>query len=437
MNKKIITTLKDNEDNFNTNTVIQINGTIYTNYISSPSHELPSEIVPSIMNKNIKVPNIYTSGNNVKTIKIQNLYNSSSNIDVSKVLGPTVSKIIGKNPILETGYFLYDRSSLLDKLSDYGEKLYKTIGTDKRKQYIQHNFEFEPPLIDKFYINIEDNILEVIIDFFKNFGFPFDNKISTNLISHSFPYYMIETKVIPSLLLIYIVNKIYNNITFLETKNLENYEKRKLNNITNQLYSLENLLYTDVDKIDIDFEFEEDIKGKLSYFLEDYKTNLLDMINHYSNRFSPIQLHTYFDYTTYNNTTIPISENLLELVWYICKDRVLSNFGLVKTKKCLCCGKKLPDGQLLYCSEECRKKKGGRNTTKNNKKNLILEILEKCENYIFADSSINKKLLEFQELKSSRKIDNIDDHDYLIKELKSFKQKIDKAILDKKYKSRN
>ncbi len=416
MNKKIINTLEDNENNFSTNIVIQTNGKIYKDYISSPSHILPSEIVPT--------PNILTK-------KIEN-------IDISKVVGPTVSTIIGKNPIIETGFFLYDRSDLLKKLSNYGEKLYNIVDIDRCKQYIQYDFEFEPPLIDKFYINIDNNILKIIINFFKEFGFPFNNKLSTNLISHSFPYYMIETKVIPSLLLIYITNTIYNHITFLESKDLKNYDKRKLNNITKQLYSLENVFYSDIDKIDVDFEFEENLTSKLSDYLENCKKTLLNIINHYSSRFSPIQLYTYLDYTTYNNTTIPISDSLLELVWFICKDNVLSDFGLTKTKKCLCCGKKLTDNQIDYCSKTCREKKGGRNTTKSNKKNLISEMLEKYKDYIFEDSSINEKLLEFQELKNSGKIDNIDDHDYLInKELKPFKEKIEKAIFYKKYKLKN
>lgn len=413
MNKKVITTLEYNEDNFNTNTIIQSNGIIYSDYIACPSHSRPSKIVSTF----------------------DKLTGKTINIDESEILGPTHSAVYEKGKIIEFGFFIYNCLDLLKEFSYYGEKLYYIVNIDNYSNYIKDISKLKEMLnFDRNCINIDSTILEIIIDFFKEFGFPFNNKISTNLITNTFPYYLIESTVIPSLLLIYIVNTIYNDITFFETINLDGYDKEKLNEIANRLYSLASLFFSDVDIINFDND-ENLFKDILSTYLEDYKINLLNIINEYSSIFSPINFHTYFNYALDKYTSIPISDNIFDLVWNICKDNILSNFGLLKTKKCLCCGKKLINKQIKYCSATCRKNKGGMNSTKINKKNFIIELFEKYKNYIFDDYSINEKLLEFKKLIDTKKIDNIDEHKYLIKkDLEPFRKKIEKAVLDKKYK---
>ena len=74
------------------------------------------------------------------------------------------------------------------------------------------------------------------------------------------------------------------------------------------------------------------------------------------------------------------------------------------------------------------KKHDSRKNTQQNKKNIILDILEISKNYIFTDTSIVLKLLEFKELKATGKIENIEEHKYKIKELKKLKSNIQLEI---------
>ena len=79
---------------------------------------------------------------------------------------------------------------------------------------------------------------------------------------------------------------------------------------------------------------------------------------------------------------------------------------------------KLNDGQKIYIP---------------NKKEKISKMYTKGKDYIFEDFSINEKMIEFEELINTGKINNIDEHKYLIKtELDPLEEKINEAIKNKK-----
>ena len=410
MKKEILSEL-NNDDTFNINSVIQINGIIYEDYISCPSQDLTTE----------KITNT-----SILTAK-------ETEIDISKIFGPTTSKVKAKGAIKEIGYFVYDSPRLIESFSNYGEKLYNIIDTNSCQNYILSNLNSEPPLIDKFYMDIKDSILDIIIHFFKEFGFPFDNKITTHYITNTFPYYLIEYKIIPYLLLIYIVNTISKNITFLETQNLSDDDGTILTDIFKELNTFKKIFNINTHLFENKLVDTNEYSDELNRLLDYYKYDLLDIINQFPA--TSIIPHTYFDYNSNENKIISKSDNLLDLVWSTCRDIVLSNFKLVKIRKCLYCNKRLTGKQSKYCSRRCREIYGGRHTTKRNKKELILKIYEKYKNYNFEYSYINEKILEFKELINSGKIDNIDEHNYPIKtELVPLEKKIIEAINNKKFK---
>ena len=408
MKKEILSELYS-DATFDINSVIQINGIIYEDYIACPSQDLTTEKITTI--------NILTSKEN--------------EIDISKILGPTTSMIKAKGVIKESGYFVYDAPLLLEELSNYGNELYNNIDTNSCKNYILNNLKKEPPLIDKLYIDIKSTILNIIINFFREFGFPFANKITNNYSTNTFYYYFIEYQVIPYLLLIYIVNTIYKNITFLETKDLTDDDGTILNNIFNQLNTFKEIFNINTNlfenKLVDTYNYYDEIKRLLGF----YKIDLLNIINQFPA--TSIIQHTYFDYDSEKNKTISKSDNLLDLVWSICRDVILSNFELVKTRKCKNCGKRLTGKQSRYCSTKCRDAHGGGATTKKNKKEKISKMYTKGKDYIFEDFSINEKMIEFEELINTGKINNIDEHKYLIKtELDPLEEKINEAIKNKK-----
>lgn len=409
--EKIILSELNNDDTFDINSVIQINGIIYEDYISCPSQDLTT--------KKITNTSILTA--------------KETEIDISKIFGPTTSKVKAKGAIKEIGYFVYDSPRLIESFSNYGEKLYNIIDTNSCQNYILSNLNSEPPLIDKFYMDIKDSILDIIIHLFKEFGFPFDNKITTHYITNTFPYYLIEYKIIPYLLLIYIVNTISKNITFLETQNLSDDDGTILTGIFKELNTIKKIFNINTHLFENKLVDTNKYSDELNRLLDYYKYDLLDIINQFPA--TSIIPHTYFDYNSNENKTISKSDNLLDLVWSTCRDIVLSNFKSVKIRKCLHCGKILTGKQSKYCSRRCREIYGGRHTTKRNKKELILKIYEKYKNYNFEYSYINEKILEFKELINSGKIDNIDEHEYLIKtELVPLEKKIIEAINNKKFK---
>ena len=410
MKKEILSEL-NNDDTFNINSVIQINGIIYEDYIACPSQDLTT--------KKITDTSILTA--------------KETEIDISKILGPTTSMVKAKGAIKEIGYFVYDSPKLIESFSNYGEKLYNIIDTNSYQNYILNNLNSEPPLIDKLYMDIKDSILDIIIHFFKEFGFPFDNKKTTYYITNTFPYYLIEYKIIPYLLLIYIVNTISKNITFLETQNLLDDDGTILTDIFKELNTFKKIFNINTNlfenKLVDTNEYSDELKRLLGY----YKFDLLRIINQFST--TSIMQHIYFDYNSNENKTISKSDNLLALVWSTCRNIVSSNFKSVKIKTCLNCGKRLTGKKSKYCSRSCREIYGGRHATKRNKKELILKIYKKYKNYNFEDSYINEKILEFEELINTGKIDNIDEHDYYIKtELVPLEKKIIVAINNKKFK---
>ena len=70
---------------------------------------------------------------------------------------------------------------------------------------------------------------------------------------------------------------------------------------------------------------------------------------------------------------------------------------------------------------------------KKNKKEKISKMYTKGKDYIFEDLSRNEKVIEFEELINTGKINNIDEHKYLIKtELDPLEEKINEAIKNKK-----
>ncbi|MBQ3414095.1 MAG: hypothetical protein IJH39_01835 [Clostridia bacterium] len=424
MNKTIIKELNPYES-FDINSVIHCNGVIYSDYTYRFSSSEQSNIKLSYRKITAEILS-------PKIIKNKN---------ISNIIFP-LNMVVGQVPI-ETGNFLYNRSELVEQIIIYAKKLFNIIrDTNVIKMYVNRlNDSLLPPL-KNLYDNIEFEKLNIIIDFFKEFGFPFNN-INNEKTSYSgVSYDLIEGKIIPSLLIIYIVNTIYEHITFLETANLFNENLDTVTNIIYELFEYEKLFNTNTKEIKIDLNVDltkinyDNFKLKLDYQLFDYKINLIEIINLFSNKFLAPKKHTFYSYDEDKNVSILKSDNLLDLAWAICSNKILTEFKLGKKKICRKCHLEfIAKTDDVYCNK-CKttisnsEKQG---VTKNNKKRYILELLE-YENYIFDDNDINIKIQEYKELKVSGKIDNIDGHDYKIKtELKPLKSKIQNEIHLNKY----
>lgn len=415
----------DNE--FNSNSIIHSNGIIYSNYVGSPMQSFPSEPI---------------SIKNILTQKIEN-------IDLKDIYKRTISQVVGKEPIADQGFFVYDKSDLLKLISKYGKELFDIMDLFEVKNYIYNSTNIENSVVDKLYIDIKSNKLNVVIDFFKEFGFPFNNinEINPSIIIPTFQYSLIESQVIPSLLLIYMVNSIYDIIKFLENDKKLEYEE----NIIDDLDKYVKILYENFDTISFDesiIEIKNEIlelrtknnndenkyikkyNDRLQNQLFDYKYILLNIINLFSQKFTSPAYFTYINNSS-ENSQILMSDNLLDLLWKICTDKISNNFKFLRDKNCIVCGKPLKPKKSKYCSEICRKEYTRKNT-QNNKKKLILDIL-KYENHIFLDDSINKKIVEFQILQDNGGINNIEEHKYLIRDLKSLREKIDNEINNNRY----
>lgn len=427
MNKEILTAL-DFDDDYDTNSVIQTNGVIYSSYVGSDINT-SSRNLSSLIEK-------YKSGLNNKTISSQ--LNETTFIESSK---PRV--IVGYEPILEKGYFLYNHSKLVDKIYEYGKKLYNIMDENEIKQYVftlNDNF-----FLDSTYYpleNINTKKMNIIFEFFNEFGFPFSiTSNGTNI----FPCNLIENKVIPSLLTIYIAFSIYKSIDFINhflSSDDETYPYKLLNESLFEIYSMEQLFN---DKIEEFFKAQPtsiinaNNINEVPSILTDYKNTFINILNIIKDNFKiPKLLVSNAGLEDYH---IPISSNIFELAWYICYNQNLTNIKIDKQYRCRRCNtiltKRTDD---VYCPN-CRKgitNIDNQKITKNNKKKRIIELLNKYENYIFFDDSLNQKLMELKHLRNSGKIDNIDNGKWRIrKDLPPLTQKIEFAIQKNEYKMKS
>ena len=325
--------------------------------------------------------------------------------------------IVSEPTILEHGFFAYDYEELLNVISEYGNKLYISFDRDVSK-YLNETIDIFHYKLSRQPIDIRKKAINILIKFCNEFGFPFNTK------SSFLPDYEIMSNILPQLLLIHLVNAIYTTISFLDSLNSLNYDGEFLTSKADYLTELKNTLKMTISDFDKKV-FDEETEIKLKFELTDYKIALLNAINTYSIFFhEPKKLAFSNDET---NCFIYFSDNLLDLAWFSCINQITSDFKQGKRKKCKCGNEFIARNNQIRCPS-CMKKHDSRKNTQQNKKNIILDILEISKNYIFTDTSIVLKLLEFKELKATGKIENIEEHKYKIKELKKLKSNIQLEI---------
>lgn len=427
MEKRILENLNIDEE-YPLNSLIHYNGVIYSKYIAKPHNAV--------------------SNDNKHTAKKTNSYLLNKNIseeEISSILAQyTPSQIIGQSPFIE-GCFLYDSSKLNSQLFKYGKKIFKMLTINEIKTYINRLNDCKGLSFHNIFGDLNPDILKIIISFFNEFGFPFNNKngLKNDFAQNAFQYDLIETKLIPSLLVIYIIDSIYTNIVFLETKNLFDYDLDFVNKIVLELFSLENLFYQDLKKIELDLTIDltqidyKKFKLKLDYQLFSYKMNLIEIVNQFNYKFLSPKWYTFYSYEEDKNISIPLSDNLLDLSWFVCQNKILTNFKIGKQKICRSCNSTfISKTDDVYC-KNCRPQitnVDNQNITKNNKKQFILQLLNKYEKYIFDNTSINQKLAKLKLLQKHNKLDNIDNHNWRItKDLKPLEEQIEVEILNGRY----
>lgn len=423
MKKKILSIL-DFDDSYDTDSVIQINGILYSSYVGRDI-DTSTRTLNSLIEK-------YKSGRNNE--KISDKLNEITYIESAK---PRI--IVGCEPIIEKGYFIYNHSNLLDKIYEFGKKLFNVLSMDEIKQYI-----FK--LNDKFFLdstfypleNANTKKINIIFELFNEFGFPF-SFVDAN--PNVFPCSLIENKIIPSLLTIYIVFSIYKSLDYINhffSNNDEMEPYSILNKAFVELYSMEQIFN---DKIEKFFRAQPPLNitksniDRVPAILTDYENTFINIINIVKDNFkNPKLLISNAGLEDYH---VPISNNIFELAWYICYTQNLTNISIDTHPRCRDCGKiftKKTDD--VYC-QECRKKLSNvdnQNITKNNKKKRIIEILNKYKNYIFFDDLINQKIIELKLLRDSGHINNIDNHNWQIKkDLRPLEKEIELAIQKNEY----
>lgn len=423
MKKKILKEL-DFDENYDTNSVIQANSIVYSHYVGC-NIEVHNRQGNSLMER-------YISGKDNKNESLDDItyYKSSK---------PRV--IIGYEPIIEKGYFLYNHSDLLDKICEYGEKIYNVLNKEEIKQYI---FKLD----DKFNIDttsyqiesIKSKKMKIIFEFFNEFGFPFS--ITSNA-TNIFLCNLIENKLIPSLLTIYTVCSIYKSIDYINSictsdeTDFTTYEL--LNNEFNKIYFMECIFNDKIEekyKVQSKLTINENNIDNISYSLIDYKDTFFNIINIAKNNFRIPKLLATDD--GQKDSRIPISNNIFELAWYIFYNQISTNIRIKKIAVCRKCHKtfekKTDDVYCKKCKAQVTKK-DEQEITKNNKKQFILRLLNKYENYIFNDNSINQKLIDLKLLKVNNKLDNIDNGKWRIrKDLELLEKQIEIEILNNRYK---
>lgn len=244
--------------------------------------------------------------------------------------------------------------------------------------------------------------------------------------------YKIENFLIPKFLIIYIVNEIYENIKFFITDESENdFSQNTFNNKINELNIFIHLfekLDTGLEKID--FNNRDYLKNSIGLC----KELLPEICNKYTHFFENISVLSFLNFDTDLNTAIFSSDDLLSLAWLILLEKIQASFKKGSQKRCSVCNKIIVVTNNQTRCEKCRKNYDGQQGTKRNKKKIILEILLLAKDYIFFNDELNKIIIDFEELRDSGKIDNIDSHDYQIGYLKKLKTKFILAINKHEYK---
>lgn len=423
MKKKILKEL-DFDENYDTNSVIQANSIVYSHYVGC-NIEVHNRQGNSLMER-------YISGKDNKNESLDDItyYKSSK---------PRV--IIGYEPIIEKGYFLYNHSDLLDKICEYGEKIYNVLNKEEIKQYI---FKLDDKFnLDSAYYpikNVKTPKMSIVFEFFNEFGFPFS--ITSNA-TNIFPCNLIENKLIPSLLTIYTVYSMYKSIDYINsicTSDETDFTTYKLlNNEFNKIYFMECIFNDKLEekyKVQSKLTIDENNIDNISYYLIDYKDTFINIINTIKNNFRPPKL-LYTD-DGQEDSHIPISNNIFELAWYFFYNQISTNIRIKKIAVCRKCHKSFEKKtDDVYC-KNCKTqviKKDEQEITKNNKKQFILRLLNKYKNYIFCDKSINQKLIDLKLLQVNNKLDNIDNHKWRIrKDLEPLEKQIEIEILNNRYK---
>lgn len=239
--------------------------------------------------------------------------------------------------------------------------------------------------------------------------------------------YKIENYLIPKFLILYIVNEIYENIKFFITDESEDSSQSTFNNKISNL----NLFIHLFENVDTELE-------KINFENQDYLENsmglckelLPEICNKYTHFFENISVLSFLNYDTDLNTAIFSSDDLLSLAWFILLEKIQSSFRKGSQKRCTRCNKIIVVTNNQIRCEKCQKEYDRQQTTKSNKKKAILEILSSTKGYIFNDDNLNKIIIDFERLRDTGKINNIDSHDYLISYLDDLKK--DFALAKKK-----
>ena len=421
MEKIIYESLDIEESEFDNNYVIHSNAIRYKKYIFSESHSVPNtvklDLSPESISKAINLQRKMDMKFNYHKLHVTNIQSNDDLILPDSLTFHPNEIIVSEQIILEQGFFAYNYNELLNVLSKYGKYLYTSF--DKNvSEYLNQKIDILHYKLSRQPICIKKDVIKILIKFCNEFGFPFNTK------SSFLADYEIMSNVLPQLLLIYLVNAVYTTISFLDSSASLDYDEEFLTSKSDYLTELKNTLKMPISDFDKKV-FDEKTEIKLKFELTDYKIALLKAINTYSIFFHEPKKLAFSDYET--NSFIYFSDNLLDLAWFSCINQITSNFKKGKRKKCKCGNEFIARNNQIRCPS-CMKKHDSRKNTQQNKKNIILDILEISKNYIFTDTSIVLKLLEFKELKATGKIENIEEHKNKIKEIKKLKSNIQLEI---------
>lgn len=394
--------------NFKNNSIIFKNAIIYNNYIYKDIEPVKSKIV-SLHNSKLYM-----------TKKIHQ-------VDLKDVLPKKAQRIEGERGILYTGDIELNNIELMNEIISYGNKIYNLIKSYDKKYILLYISKLKTLSFGLQYENIQfDELLSIIISMFSTLGIPNIDKHQRGSIDIS----KINNLIIPQLLVIYTINEIYDIITFFSNNQIDEIDKSTFIEKTNLLENIVTLYKDDVQHFD-DTSYEN--QNNFNIYLNEYKYIFPSIINENTAYFDAVSIFPYIDSDTGNNSKIIVADNYISLAWNTLLEKVFLNYKKGISKKCIDCNKPIIVTNNQKRCKACREKKSAQDTTKENKKKIILEILDLSHKKIFNNTEINKKISELQELKSSGKINNIDNHNYLIKDLKKIKENIKLEIIYKNF----
>ena len=246
---------------------------------------------------------------------------------------PTQPGIYHSDNIKLKGYFVFNSNKLLDNLLLYFNKLIDLCSDEEIKDYIKNkakDADFDRRLGDiykysKFHKAPNSQIINLLINFFTEYGLPNTDYLSIIKIKYT---------ILPKIIILSFLNTLYEDITLLSTDDVtDNYDIDILENKFNKIVFVINLLlnqHTSIKENNFDIQ-------KMDLYINDYKIYLLDTLNRLTTFFGPVNLYSYIDFSEEQNKSIPLSNDIFSIAWYLIISKIQASFKKGKFKKCEQC----------------------------------------------------------------------------------------------------